>query len=144
MLLGGRITEELVFNEISTGAQNDLLRATDIATRMVREYGMSDMGLVTYELERRPLFLDVSFGDTGRQVSEATAQEIDSQVRKIVESARVTAHGLLSANRDKLQALAHRLLEKEVVDRDELVALIGPAASDAAGAPAAAKEAQTV
>ena len=144
VLLGGRITEELVFNEISTGAQNDLLRATDIATRMVREYGMSDMGLVTYELERRPLFLDVSFGDTGRQVSEATAQEIDSQVRKIVESARVTAHGLLSANRDKLQALAHRLLEKEVVDRDELVALIGPAASDAAGTPAAAKEAQAV
>jgi cell division protease FtsH len=145
VLLGGRIAEELVFGEISTGAQNDLLRATDIATRMVREYGMSEMGLVTYERERRPLFLDVGFGDTGREVSEATAEEIDRQVRKIVESAREKAVSLLSANQDKLKALAHRLLEKEVVDREELQELLGPPASDTeAGSKEPAGEARAL
>jgi cell division protease FtsH len=132
VLLGGRIAEELTFGEISTGAQNDLLRATDIASRMVREYGMSELGLVTYERERRPLFLDVGFGDTGRAVSEATAEDIDREVRKIVESARERATDLLKANQDKLKALAQRLLEKEVVERDELRQILGPPAGEKA------------
>ena len=68
VLFGGRLAEEIIFQEVSTGAQNDLLRATDIAERMVREFGMSDLGLVTFEKERRPLFLETGMGyDTGRQ-----------------------------------------------------------------------------
>ncbi|MFH0809309.1 MAG: ATP-dependent zinc metalloprotease FtsH [Pseudomonadota bacterium] len=132
VLLGGRIAEELAFGEVSTGAQNDLLRATDIATRMVREYGMSDMGLVTYERERRSMFLDVGFGDAGRAVSEATAQEIDRHVQKIVEMSRERTLGLLAVNQDKLKVLAERLLEKEVVDSDELRVLLGPPGSEKA------------
>ena len=89
VLLGGRIAEELHFKEISTGAQNDLLRATDIAERMVREYGMSDLGVVTFERERRPLFLETGLGyDTGRSISEETSRSIDQEVRKIIEQAR--------------------------------------------------------
>ena len=92
VLLGGRIAEELHFKEISTGAQNDLLRATDIAERMVREYGMSDLGLVTFERERRPLFLETGLGyDTGRSISEETSRSIDQEVRKIIEQARERA-----------------------------------------------------
>ena len=86
VLFGGRIAEELQFKEISTGAQNDLVRATDIAERMVREYGMSDLGVVTFERERRPLFLETGLGyDTGRSISEETSRAIDQEVRKIIE-----------------------------------------------------------
>ena len=89
VLFGGRIAEEIIFQEVSTGAQNDLLRATDIAERMVREFGMSDLGLVTFEKERRPLFLETGMGyDTGRQVSEETARGIDAEVKKIIELSR--------------------------------------------------------
>jgi cell division protease FtsH len=125
VLLGGRIAEALVFQEISTGAQNDLLRSTDIAERMVREYGMSDLGLVTFERERRPLFLETGLGyDTGRAVSQETSQAIDQEVRKIVEQAQERATQVLTTHRDQLQILAQRLLEKEVVEGDELRELL--------------------
>ena len=125
VLLGGRIAEALVFQEISTGAQNDLLRSTDIAERMVREYGMSDLGLVTFERERRPLFLETGLGyDTGRAVSQETSRAIDQEVRKIVEQAQERATQVLTTHRDQLQILAQRLLEKEVVEGDELRELL--------------------
>jgi cell division protease FtsH len=125
VLLGGRIAEALVFQEISTGAQNDLLRSTDIAERMVREYGMSDLGLVTFEKERRPLFLETGLGyDTGRAVSQETSRAIDQEVRKIVEQAQERATQVLTTHRDQLQILAQRLLEKEVVEGDELRELL--------------------
>ncbi len=86
VLLGGRVAEELVFGEISTGAQNDLQRATDIARSMVTEYGMSDrLGLVTYERERRPVFLPESFTSGGKTYSEEKAAEIDEEIAKVVE-----------------------------------------------------------
>jgi cell division protease FtsH len=97
---------------------------------MVREYGMSELGLVTYERERRPLFLNVDMGETGRTVSEATAEEIDRQVKKIVEAARERTQAILTGHQDKLRALAQRLLEKEVVERDELQDILGPPASE--------------
>jgi cell division protease FtsH len=125
VLLGGRIAEALVFKEISTGAQNDLLRSTDIAERMVREYGMSDLGLVTFEKERRPLFLETGLGyDTGRSVSQETSRAIDQEVKKIVEQAQERATEILNAHRDQLQILAQRLLEKEVVEGAELRELL--------------------
>ncbi len=125
VLLGGRIAEALVFQEVSTGAQNDLLRSTDIAERMVREYGMSDLGLVTFERERRPLFLETGLGyDTGRAVSQETSRAIDQEVKKIVEQAQERATQILTTHRDQLQILAQRLLEKEVVEGDELRELL--------------------
>ncbi len=121
VLLGGRIAEEIHFKEISTGAQNDLLRATDIAERMVREYGMSDLGVVTFERERRPLFLETGLGyDTGRAVSEETSRSIDQEVRKIIEQARVIAEQILKDHLSQLSTLARRLLEKEVIEGEEL------------------------
>ena len=121
VLLGGRIAEELHFKEISTGAQNDLLRATDIAERMVREYGMSDLGVVTFERERRPLFLETGLGyDTGRSISEETSRSIDQEVKKIIEQAREIANRILREHLNQLSLLAQRLLEKEVVEGEEL------------------------
>ena len=85
VLLGGRVAEELIFGEISTGAQNDLQRATDIARSMVTEYGMSErLGLVTYERERRPMFLPESFASS-KIYSEEKAAEIDEEISKVVE-----------------------------------------------------------
>jgi cell division protease FtsH len=121
VLLGGRIAEELQFKEISTGAQNDLLRATDIAERMVREYGMSDLGVVTFERERRPMFLETGLGyDTGRAISEETSRSIDEQVRKMIQKAYSLARQILEDHLDQLGTLARRLLEKEVVEGEEL------------------------
>lgn len=121
VLLGGRIAEEIQFNEISTGAQNDLLRATDIAERMVREYGMSDLGVVTYERERRPLFLETGLGyDTGRSISEETSRSIDQEVKKMIEQSRSLAREILEDHQEELGTLARRLLEKEVVEGEEL------------------------
>jgi cell division protease FtsH len=121
VLFGGRIAEEIIFQEVSTGAQNDLLRATDIAERMVREFGMSDLGLVTFEKERRPLFLETGMGyDTGRQVSEETARGIDAEVKKIIELSRSQTRKILEEHQPELRILAQRLLEKEVVEGEEL------------------------
>ncbi len=121
VLFGGRIAEELQFKEISTGAQNDLVRATDIAERMVREYGMSDLGVVTFERERRPLFLETGLGyDTGRSISEETSRSIDQEVKKIIEQSCGVTRQILEKHLDQLGTLARRLLEKEVVEGQEL------------------------
>jgi cell division protease FtsH len=126
VLLGGRIAEEIHFKEISTGAQNDLLRATDIAERMVREYGMSDLGVVTFERERRPLFLETGLGyDSGRAISEETSRSIDGEVRKIIEQAREIAEQILKEHLTQLSTLAQRLLEKEVIEGEELREILG-------------------
>jgi cell division protease FtsH len=130
VLFGGRIAEEIIFQEVSTGAQNDLLRATDIAERMVREFGMSDLGLVTFEKERRPLFLETGMGyDTGRQVSEETARGIDAEVKKIIELSRMQTRKILEEHQPQLRILAQRLLEKEVVEGEELREILKDEAS---------------
>ena len=129
VLFGGRLAEEIIFREVSTGAQNDLLRATDIAERMVREFGMSDLGLVTFEKERRPLFLETGMGyDTGRQVSEETARGIDAEVKKIIELSRSQTRKILEEHQPQLRILAQRLLEKEVVEGEELREILKDAA----------------
>jgi cell division protease FtsH len=125
VLLGGRVAEELIFGEISTGAQNDLQRATDIARSMVTEYGMSKrLGLVTYERERRPMFLPESFSPN-KAYSEEKAAEIDEEVSRVMEEAHQRVRGILGKHRDVLDQLAHLLLEKELVQGEELRKMLG-------------------
>jgi cell division protease FtsH len=120
VLVGGRVSEELVFGEISTGAQNDLQRATEIERSMITEYGMSDrLGLVTYESERRPMFLPENYSPS-KTYSEEKAAQIDEEVSRGIEEAHVRVRGILSEHRKILDDLAHLLLQKEVVQGDEL------------------------
>ena len=120
VLLGGRVAEEIIFGEISTGAHNDLQRATDIATSMVKEYGMSEkLGYVTFEKEKKPLFLPSSLLPT-REYSEDTAKQIDEEVKKIVDETYLRVREILTAKKDKLGDLARLLLEKEVVEKADL------------------------
>jgi cell division protease FtsH len=121
VMMGGRVAEELQFQEISTGAQNDLYRATDIARSMVREYGMSEkLGPITFERERRPLFLESIMPPSTKDYIETTAQEIDREVSNLVERAHRRAREVLEQCRDTLEKVAHVLLEKEVIEGDEL------------------------
>ena len=125
VLLGGRVAEELIFGEISTGAQNDLQRATDIARSMIAEYGMSErLGLVTYERERRPMFLPESFSPT-KTYSEEKAAEIDEEIAKVIEESHQRVRKILSENREVLEKLAKLLLEKEIVQGEELRIMLG-------------------
>ncbi|MFW6067410.1 MAG: ATP-dependent zinc metalloprotease FtsH [Myxococcota bacterium] len=129
-LLGGRAAEELVFGETSTGAQDDLRKATDIARAMVTEYGMSAaIGPVSVSSERRPLFLQGREGGAGgfsmgRDVGDRLADTVDAEVRRIVDEAREKAMKLLEENRDVLDDLATHLLEAEVLEGDELRKLL--------------------
>ncbi len=124
VLLGGRVAEEIHFNEISTGAQNDLERATDIAMSMVREYGMSEkLGPMTFQNGKKPQFLDIGFR-TGRELSEDVSKEIDSEVKKIIFDTHIRVKDILMKNKDRLQTLAKLLMEKEVVEGDELRKII--------------------
>ncbi len=124
-LLGGRVAEEIVFADVSTGAQNDLHRVTNIARDMVKEYGMSDrLGPISYEKERRPLFIGAPGLSGGREYSEETAQAIDEEVKKIIEGTDERVRTILQDQRNMLDKLAKLLLEKEVVEGDELRDLI--------------------
>ncbi|MFP3868461.1 MAG: ATP-dependent zinc metalloprotease FtsH [Desulfobacteraceae bacterium] len=125
VLLGGRVAEELVFNEVSTGAQNDLYRVTDIARSMVREYGMSEkLGPVTFERERRPLFLESVMPPSSKDYSEGTAQEIDREVSALVEKAHRQAREILESKREILEKVAKILLDREVLEGDDLRELL--------------------
>jgi len=127
VLLGGRVAEELIFGDISTGAQDDLQRATDMARHMVARYGMSDaLGLATFEPPRQALFLNVP-SMAQREYSEETARRIDDEIRKLFEAAHGRVRETLTAKRDVLTSLAKLLIEKEVVSRDDLMALLASA-----------------
>lgn len=121
VLLGGRVAEELAFDEISTGAHNDLQRATDIARAMVAEYGMGEtLGLSTYPRQARPMFLSPEQAPLmGKEYSESTAAELDAEVKGILESARGRVRGILEEHKDKLEAVAQKLLKTEVMDSVE-------------------------
>ena len=124
MLLGGRVAEELIFGDISTGAQDDLQRATDLARHMIARYGMSEaLGLATFELPRQALFLNVP-SMAQREYSEETARRIDDEIQKLLETAHGRVRETLAAKREVLTSLAKLLIEKEVVVRDDLVALL--------------------
>jgi cell division protease FtsH len=125
VLLGGRAAEEIVFGEISSGASNDLERATELARRMVTELGMSDtIGPVTYS-RRRTAFMQPQDATEPREYSEATAQVIDHEVRRLIVEAYGRAEEILSRDRQFLETIARKLLEKEVMERAELRELLG-------------------
>ncbi len=121
VLLGGRVAEEIVFGDISTGAQNDLQRATDMARHMITQYGMSDdLGLTTFEEPRPSPYLNIPSAPGQRAYSERTAQSIDDEIKKLLDDAHVRVRKTLTAQRATLESLAKLLLEKEVVDRTTL------------------------
>jgi cell division protease FtsH len=125
VLLGGRTAEEIALGEISTGAQNDLQRATDIARAMVTEWGMSDMlGAINYDGHKRSKFLDIPIGPERGAYAEDTAKMIDSEVKRIMNDAHGEARRILSAHRDMLEAVTRRLLEQEVMEGDELRSIL--------------------
>jgi cell division protease FtsH len=125
VFLGGRVAEEVVFGEVSTGAHNDLGRATDIAKSMVKEYGMSKrLGYVTFERERKPLFLDVGQSFGVKDYSEETAREIDNEVKRIIDECYGKVKAILTEKRETLTRIAETLLDKETIEGDELRALI--------------------
>ncbi len=124
-LLGGRVAEEIFFNDVSTGAQNDLFKATDIARAMVKEYGMSArMGLSSYERPHNPFLKGDSYMPTEREYSEKIAAEIDEEVKHILEQGYQTARRIIEEKRVLVDAIATRLLEKEVMDREEFLRLV--------------------
>ena len=125
VLMGGRVAEELVFQEITTGAQNDLEIATNYAQRMVCEYGMSKkLGHLTFGKKDREVFLGRDLLRE-KDYSESTAISIDEEVRKIVDDCHIRATDLLRIHLDKLRKLADRLLEKEVLEAEEVKNLVG-------------------
>jgi len=123
-LLGGRAAEELVFNDVTTGAANDLEQATKLARKMVCEYGMSEkLGPMTFGWKEELVFLGKEIGEQ-RDYSEAVAHEIDMEVRRLIEEAYNRAKEILTTHRDKLEAIAQRLMEEETLEGDELKAML--------------------
>ena len=124
IFLGGRVAEEIVFEDISTGAQNDLERSSELARNMVCTYGMSEkLGALTFGKKHASLFLGTEYGEE-KNFSEETARQIDAEVKAVVESSYKRVHALLSENRTVLDALAARLEEKEVLDGDQVEKII--------------------
>jgi len=124
VLLAGSVAEELILGDVSTGAQTDLKRATEIARCMVMDYGMSRLGRITYRDNHRSPFLgggeEVS---RDRNHSEQTAREIDEEIRHIINQALEKVRQLLEQRREALEALAKRLIEKEVISAEEVIEL---------------------
>jgi cell division protease FtsH len=126
VLLAGRTAEEIALGEISTGAQNDLQRATDLARAMVTEWGMSEtIGAINYDGNKRQRFLDIPLPQERGLYAEETARKIDAEIVRILTDAHNTARTILSGNRDNLETITRRLLEIEVMEGDELRQLLG-------------------
>jgi cell division protease FtsH len=123
ILMGGRIAEELFLNQMSTGAGNDIERATDMARKMVCEWGMSDLGPLTFGKKEEQIFLGREIAQH-RDYSEDTAIKIDQEVRKLVNTGYNTAKQILSDNRDTLEKIARALIEREVLDANEIKMLV--------------------
>jgi cell division protease FtsH len=125
VMLGGRAAEEVVFSDRSTGAQDDLQRASDMARRMVTEFGMGEcLGAYAVEQARQPMFLD-GHNSSLKTYSEATAQSIDREAQDIVERMYQRAQQILLEHRNKLETLAQYLLQHEVIDQATLAVLLG-------------------
>jgi cell division protease FtsH len=115
VFMGGRIAEEIFLNELTTGAGNDIERATNMARRMVCEWGMSDLGPATFGKKEEAIFLGREFAQH-QDYSEATAIEIDKEVRRILERAYKTAHEIIMQNKNALERIARKLLERETLE----------------------------
>ena len=120
VLFGGRIAEEIFMHQMTTGASNDFERATDMARRMVTQWGMSDaMGTMVYGENEGEIFLGRSV-TTHKNISEATMQQVDAEIRRIIDQQYALARGLIETNRDKVEVMAQALLEWETLDADQL------------------------
>ena len=120
VLFGGRIAEEIFMHQMTTGASNDFERATDMARKMVTQWGMSDaLGPMVYGENDGEVFLGRSV-TTHKNVSEATMQKVDEEIRRIIDQQYALARGLIEANRDKIEAMTKALLEWETIDADQI------------------------
>jgi cell division protease FtsH len=120
VLFGGRIAEEVFMNQMTTGASNDFQRATEMARRMVTEWGMSDsLGTMVYGENEGEVFLGRSI-TTHKNVSEATMQKVDAEIRRIIDAQYALARRLIEENRDKVETMAKALLEWETLDSDQV------------------------
>ena len=125
VMLAGRSAEELIFNEKTTGAHDDLRRATDIAYKVVAEYGMSDeIGPLTFQRDRDKIFLGRELAQ-GKEYSDKTAQLIDEGVKNVIEKCHKRARQILKDNEDKLRKLAEELIKREVIEGNEIKKILG-------------------
>jgi cell division protease FtsH len=123
--LGGRIAEEIIFGRMTTGAGNDIEKATEIAHKMVCEWGMSEkLGPLSYGKKEESIFLGRDYGQRSQDYSENTAQEIDQEVRAIVQRQYVKVKDHLTRSKENLQRLADVLIERETLDAEEIQAVL--------------------
>lgn len=125
---GGRAAEELIYQDFTAGAANDIERATALARRMVCEWGMSPLGPIGFEKREGPVFLGLNYGQTQKDYSESKAQEIDAQVSQIITTAYETAMKILKDHREALEKITQALLEFETIDGSEVAMLVKGAA----------------
>ena len=123
IMMGGRIAEEMFLNQMSTGAGNDIERATELARKMVCEFGMSDLGPLTFGKKEEQIFLGREISQH-RDYSEATAIKIDEEVRRLIGNGYETAKRILAGSHDVLIRIANALLEREVLDANQIKLLI--------------------
>ncbi|HXU43238.1 MAG TPA: ATP-dependent zinc metalloprotease FtsH, partial [Burkholderiales bacterium] len=142
VLFGGRIAEELFMHQMTTGASNDFERATELARRMVTQWGMSDeLGTMVYGENEGEIFLGRSI-QTHKNVSEATMQKVDSEIRRIIDKQYAVARKLLEENREKVEAMAAALLEFETLDAEQIADIMSgkpPRPPKPSGSPAPSK-----
>jgi cell division protease FtsH len=119
-LLGGRTSEEIFFNDVTTGASNDIERATQIARSMVVEYGMSDLGPIQYEKNSGSVFLGRDYTNSQRNFSNAVAEEVDKAIREIIEEAHQQATKIITERKDDVTLIAETLLENETINEEEI------------------------
>ena len=125
VLLAGRVSEEIIFDEVTTGAQNDLAKATEMAHKMVTEFGMSDkVGPLSLQKPNEEVFLGRDYTREPR-FSDKTSEVIDEEVKRIVEEAKENTERLLRKNIEKLKELADKLIEKEILNGEEIENVIG-------------------
>ena len=118
------MAEEIIFNDVSTGAQNDLEKASEIARRMVKYYGMSEkLGIVTFEPENKSAYLGFGMGGN-KEYSEETAREIDIEVKRIIDDTYIKTKEILENKKPLLIKLAKILMENEVIEEDELMTFL--------------------
>ncbi len=123
VMLGGRVAEEMVFSELTSGAHNDLERATELAKRMVCEYGMSNLGPRTFGKRDRQIFLGKDIAEL-KDYGEETADAIDKEIRSIIDECYKRARDLISQNKEKLISIAKELIEKETLEGEDLEKLL--------------------
>ena len=124
ILMGGRVAEEITFDDISTGASQDISQATDLARKMTTQWGMSDkLGTINYGQKDEPIFIGKEIA-THKDYSEKTAEVIDEEIKRIITEQYNKAKKILTTNKAKLKKLAETLFEKETLDAEEIYKLI--------------------